>query len=281
MLSDATYMALLRLLPKSALSRVVGALTRSGAPRSVHQAAIRWFIRNYRVNVAEMEGVPADYATFSDFFSRPLLEGARPVAREPKSVASPVDGRVSEAGVLEGGLAVQAKGIKFSLDKLLGDATYAKAFDGGAYATLYLAPRDYHRFHAPLAGAILGYTYLPGALWPVNAASARSIDALYAINERFVIRLRCADLEVALVAVGATCVGRIRATFDDVLTHHGMARDERHYAAPIPVAKGDELGAFEMGSTVILLCQAGGLRWDASLIPGSMVRFGQRIGSLS
>jgi phosphatidylserine decarboxylase len=160
----------------------------------------------------------------------------------------------------------------------LGDARRALDFEGGSFATLYLSPRDYHRFHAPLSGEITGFTYLPGEFWPVNAASVKLKDALFAINERLVTWLDTPAGKLAFVAVGATCVARIHAAYDSIVTHSGGGPRQHTYARPIAIDKGGELGMFEMGSTVILLFQRGRVTWDASLVPGAPVRLGQRIG---
>jgi len=166
------------------------------------------------------------------------------------------------------------------VEKLLDDADLAARFAlGGAYATLYLSPRDYHRVHAPVAGTIVASRYLPGEFWPVNPTTVRNRDALFCVNERLVTVLDTPVFgRVAVVKVGATCVGRIRAAYDDRLTHAGQAAGVRTYLPPRPVEKGAELGRFEMGSTVILLFEPGRVVWDDRLVPESVVRMGRRIG---
>ena len=279
-MQDGTFLALMRLVPKSALSRAVGTLTRFPAPAGVHQAAMRAFARAYRVDMAEAETGFDGYDRFSDFFSRGLRPGARPVDLDPQVVVSPVDGVVSQAGILERGTCLQAKGIQFPVDKLLDDAELAARYAlGGAYATLYLSPRDYHRVHAPVAGSVVASRYLAGEFWPVNPATVRNRDALFCLNERLVTVLESPTYgRVAVVKVGATCVGRIRAAYDDRLTHAGQAVGLRTYLPPRPVGKGDELGRFEMGSTVILLFEPGRVIWDDRLVPDAVVRMGRRIG---
>src|SRR5690606_24713269 len=154
----------------------------------------------------------------------------------------------------------------------------AARFSGGAYATLYLSPRDYHRIHAPLGGHIVGYSHLPGTLWPVNRPSVRSVPELFAVNERLITYLDTPVGEVAVVAVGATCVGRIRALYDDVVTNEKKPARHHRYETPIPVQKGDEIAVFEMGSTVILVFEPGRVDLDPRLVPGAVVRVGERIG---
>ena len=158
-------------MPKSALSAVQGSATRAPLSAAVHRAAISAFARHYQVDLAEAEHEIEDYETFADFFARKLKEGVRAIAPGDKVIVSPVDGAVSMAGRIEAGACLQAKGISFPVADLLGDEGQAERFSMGSYATLYLSPRDYHRIHAPLAGQIEGYGYLPGEFWPVNPAS--------------------------------------------------------------------------------------------------------------
>ena len=279
-MQDGTFLALMRLVPKSVLSRAVGTLTRVPAPAGVHQAAMRAFARAYRVDMAEAEADFGGYGRFSDFFSRGLRPGARPVDADPRVVVSPVDGVVSQAGIVERGSCLQAKGIQFPVDRLLDDAELAARYAlGGAYATLYLSPRDYHRVHAPVAGAVVASRYLAGEFWPVTPVTVRNRDALFCLNERLVTVVDSPVFgRVAVVKVGATCVGRIRAAYDDRVTHAGQAVGLRTYVPPRPVEKGDELGRFEMGSTVILLFEPGRVVWDDRLVPEAVVRMGRRIG---
>jgi phosphatidylserine decarboxylase len=274
-------MALMRLLPKSALSNAVGQATRVPAPRRLHQVAMRAFARRYGVALEEAEREIDGYATFAEFFSRRLKPGLRPLDLDPKGVISPVDGAVSQIGYAQGDDCVQAKGIDFPLGKLLGSDRESERFRDGAFATLYLSPRDYHRIHAPLSGRIVGYAYMPGEFWPVNPRSVRTKDALFCLNERLVTYLTTAAGMCAVVKVGATCVARIRAAYDEVVTHTGQGALTRRYDPSLPVEKGDELGAFEMGSTVILLFEKGQVTWDAALGPESTVRMGQRLGVLA
>jgi len=276
---DQTFMTLVRLLPRAALSRAVGAATRAPAPARLHRAAIRRFARAYRVELQEAERPLEEYQTFSDFFSRRLRDGARTVDTGERVVVSPVDGTVSEAGVIKCGECLQAKGLAFPVTELLGDAEAAGLFaDQGTFATFYLSPRDYHRVHAPLGGTILGWRYLPGELWPVNPASVRTVRGLFALNERLVTWLETPAGRCALVMVGATCVGRLRATYADVLVETGSPPGSATFTTPRPVAKGDELGRFEMGSTVVLLFPPGRVTWDVGLCPGATVTMGRRVG---
>jgi phosphatidylserine decarboxylase len=277
-MNDRTFIALMGLVPKNALSRLVGALTRWPAPRWFLDRAIVAFAGRYGIDLCEC-APPSTFPTFGQFFARPLKPGCRPIAPGEEVVVSPVDAVVSESGLAAAGRLVQAKGIDYTVGALLGDFEAAERFVGGAWATLYLSPRDYHRIHFPLRGRVTGWRYLPGRLWPVNAASVRTVPSLFAVNERLVTFLDTPLGRCALVSVGATIVGRVRASFDasvpptnlpDAQVEHGT------YAEPIPVEKGGELGAFEMGSTVVLLFEPG--RAALRLASGQRVRVGEAIG---
>ncbi len=182
-MKDRALVAALRVVPKNALSRVVGGLTRARAPRAVRVAAMRAFAARYGIDLSECGELEA-FRTFGEFFARPLRPGLRPIAPGEDVLVSPVDGVVSQAGRADGGRIVQAKGLDYSLDALLADPAAAARFRGGAFATLYLSPRDYHRIHFPIGGRITGYRYVPGRLWPVNAASVQGVPGLFTVNER-------------------------------------------------------------------------------------------------
>jgi phosphatidylserine decarboxylase len=277
-MNPQTFMKLMRLLPKSALSNAVGIATRFPAPASVHHAAIRVFAKSYKIDLDDAECRIEDYPTFGQFFTRRLKPGLRKIDMDPKGIVSPVDGAVSQLGAIEAGQCLQAKGISFPVEKLLGDAREAAVFEDGSFATLYLAPRDYHRIHSPVDGEITGYCYLPGEFWPVNAASVTTTEALFAINERLVTYVKSPLGRVAVVAVGATCVARIHAAYDSIVTHTGQPAKAHKYERPIPIARGDELGMFEMGSTVILLFEKGKVKWAEHLAHDHPVRLGAKIG---
>ncbi len=277
---DRLFISALRLLPKNALSRAAGALTRWRAPAPVRLAAMKAFARRYGIDLSECPDLEL-YRSFGEFFARPLRPGLRPMAEGDTVVVSPVDAVVSETGVAAAGRLVQAKGIDYTAAALLADEDLARALEGGVWATLYLSPKDYHRIHFPLGGRITGWRYVPGRLWPVNAASVRTVPGLFAVNERLVTVLETPLGRCAVVAVGATVVGRVHAYYDPTAPATN-ARDatprRRDYEAPLPIAKGQELGAFEMGSTVILLFEPGRVRLDPRLVPGARVRVGEAIG---
>jgi phosphatidylserine decarboxylase len=278
--SDKAFIAAMRLVPKNALSRAVGAATRLPLPGPVGRGVMGAFARRYRIDLSEC-GDLSGFRTFGDFFARPLKPGLRPVAPGDEVVVSPVDAVVSECGLSREGRMVQAKGIDYTLSALVADERIGARLAGGAWATLYLSPRDYHRIHFPLPGRVLGWRYVPGRLWPVNEASVRNVPGLFTVNERLVTLLDSPLGLCAIVAVGATVVGRVRATFDPevpVTNLPGAGAASRDYAKPIPVVKGQELGAFEMGSTVILAFEPGRVALAPSVVSGARVRVGEPIG---
>lgn len=279
-MAELSY-TLLRLVPKNTLSRAVGAACRVNAPRPVLRAVIRAFARKYGVDASEAERPIDEYPTFTAFFTRRLKPGARSIAPGALLPVSPVDGTVGELGDIVEGRAYQAKGKQYTLAELIGGpeaARDAARFSGGSFCTIYLAPWNYHRIHAPLGGSITGYVHVPGQLWPVNPVGVRNVAKLFCVNERLTTFLATPRGDCAVVAVGATNVGRIRAVYDDVVTNARRKRAvaRRIYAQARPVEKGAELAVFEMGSTVVLLF-APGVRLPARLAPGLPIRLGEAL----
>lgn len=279
-MKDAAFLTFVRMLPKKPLSRAVGSATRLKGFGGAHTAAIKAFCKQYRVDVDEAELPISEYPSFASFFTRKLKPGLRPIEGGKDVPVSPVDGAVSHAGIAEKGKLIQAKGKDYSLAALLADDMAAQRFEGGPYVTIYLSPRDYHRFHAPLGGKILGYRYVPGQLWPVNRASVRGVPDLFAVNERVIIELETPLGRVAMIPVGATCVGRIRLSFDNLITNEEDQPPARvRYDLPIPIEKGEELGMFEMGSTVILVFEPGRVELADWLKEEATMRLGRAIGA--
>ena len=273
------------LLPKQALTAVAGALAQSrGGPATT--AAIRSFIARYGVDMSEAaEPDPGAYASFNAFFTRALKSGARPLARA--DLICPVDGAISQFGPIEGDRIFQAKGHHYTAGELLGgDAALAAQFHGGHFATLYLAPKDYHRIHAPCAGRLLRMIHVPGALFSVNPATARGVPGLFARNERVVCVFDgdagngfdpAGRSPWALVLVGATIVGSMATVWHGVVNaeRSGVIREWRYTEQPVHLQAGAELGRFLLGSTVVLLMPPGPLVFDPSWAPGGKVRMGQ------
>ena len=270
---------LLTVLPKHALSRGAGWIASRTVPVGMRGAVYRGYSRIFGAKPEEAALPLEAYPSINAFFTRELKPGLRPLA--PNAIVSPVDAAVGAYGVVERDTLVQAKGRTYSLAALLGSTALADRFEGGTYTTLYLSPKDYHRIHVPMAGAITSATYIPGELWPVNAAAVTHVADLFAVNERIVIMLEPASGGLmAVVPVGATMVGMTRLVFDDLHTN-ARRRDiqARRYDPPVHMQVGDELGHFEFGSTVVLVCSP-----DAGTIEplqlGAPVRLGQRIGAL-
>jgi len=279
-MAELSY-TLLRLLPKNTLSRAVGAFSRASAPRSWVRAAIRTFAKKYGVDESEAERPIEDYPTFTEFFTRRLKPGARPIAPGEGLPVSPVDGTVGELGEIVDSRLYQAKGKHYTLAELIGGPNAeedARQFAGGSFCTIYLAPYNYHRIHAPLGGLITRYVSMPGQLWPVNPVGLRNVEKLFCVNERLSTFLATGRGPCGVVAVGATNVGRIRALYDEVVTNARRTRQpvRRTYQSPIPIEKGGELAVFEMGSTVVVLL-APGVKLADRLQPGARIRLGEAL----
>ena len=248
----------MKLLPKNAASRIFGIFVRLRIP-FVSKLARNAFAAYYKLNMDESEFPLEHYRNIGELFIRRLKPGMRPVA--DSEIVSPVDGVLSQTGTFdEKQELIQAKGKTYTLKDLLRDDEMAKRFEGGMFATIYLAPFNYHRIHSPVKGELVDASYCPGTLWPVNVGSVERVEGLFCINERLTSRLRLEDgSEILVVKVGATNVGRIGVAYtDELLVNAGkLPRNCKRYdwkpAQKITVEKGGELGRFEMGSTVILV----------------------------
>jgi len=280
--SHRVAVAFLRVLPKHALSRGAGWLAARRLPGPLRVRAVRAFGQAVGVDFAEVADPLETFESLQAFFTRRLRAGVRPIDPAPDAFVSPCDGVWGAAGRIENGLLLQVKGRTYDLAGLLGEVDAARRFEGGAFATLYLSPRDYHRFHTPSAARVRRVTYRPGTLWPVNRIGVEGVAGLFAANERL-----CAFMSVAgeaedlcLVAVGATMVGKIRLTFDALSTNRrGAPPETRTYGDGVAFAKGEEWGRFEFGSTIVLVAAPGLVTLDVQP-PGTSVRLGQRIGTL-
>jgi phosphatidylserine decarboxylase len=268
-------------LPKLALTRLMGQLAgaRGGA---LTTRVIRWFIERYRVNMAEAANPdPAAYATFNDFFTRALAPGARPLASA--DLVCPVDGAISQLGAIDGDAILQAKGHTYTVQALVGgDADLARPFLGGHFATLYLSPKDYHRIHMPCDGTLARMIHVPGELFSVNPTTARGVPGLFARNERVVCVFDSARGPFVLVLVGATIVGSMATVWHGVVNppRPGTVRDWRYEGAQaLTLMRGDEMGRFLLGSTVVLLFPPGPLAFDPAWKPGGAIRMGEAMAS--
>lgn len=254
---------LLHFIPKNYLSLLVGKVVRFRKPLWFSKNLTSWFVRQYQVDLKDAEFPIENYACLGDLFRRSLKEGARPIANS--DIVSPVDGKVVEHGIVKHDSILQVKGKSYSVFSLLKDKKLAEFFLDGYFVTIYLAPPDYHQIHSPVSGEITDCIYIQGNLWPVNDWSVKNIDQLFAINERIATIINTENLgKVAVVKVGATNVGAIRICYDNICANQapqlfGKQDEVRkiNYQNPISISKGDKLGVFEMGSTVILLFEKG------------------------
>jgi phosphatidylserine decarboxylase len=273
-------------LPQPVLSRVAGRLADVRIPRRLRRPLLGTFARITGIDVSEAAAPLEDYPSLDAFFVRRLRAGVRPWPSAERDIGSPVDGRFGECGRIEDGRLLQAKGRRYTVGELLADDAAAEGFRNGTYFTLYLSPRDYHRIHAPLAGRVCELRRIPGALLPVHRAAVESIERLFPRNERAVCLLETRAGPVAVVAIGAFNVGRITASFgatghavERQLTNRPSRDPERIRLEPaVSVERGDEIMAFHLGSTVVLLFEADRVDPDASVESGKPVRLGARIG---
>mgnify|MGYP000400188682 CR=1 FL=1 len=277
------FALIMEVTPQHAISRVIHGLSRwSWGPWK--NLLIRSFRRLYQVNTGEaVNSDPGAYPSFNAFFTRALAPGARTVDTTPNALLSPVDGAVSQIGAITEGRLIQAKRRDFSLAALLGgDPAMAARFADGAFATLYLSPRDYHRIHMPCAGELQQMLHVPGRLFGVSAPLVRHVPDLYARNERLVCEFDTAFGPMAMVLVGAIGVGSIETVWTGEVTppRGQRIRNWDYHERPVTFAAGDEMGRFNLGSTVILLLPPqASVRWDEGLASESTVRLGQSLAT--
>ncbi|SDO20810.1 phosphatidylserine decarboxylase [Halomonas shengliensis] len=266
-------------LPHHLLSRLVGRLAECRQP-ALRNALVRAFIRRFGVDMAEAaEPDPTAYATFNDFFTRALKTDARPIG---EGVVSPADGRLSQFGAIEAGQLLQAKGHRFSAMELLGgDGDAARHFLGGSFATVYLSPSDYHRVHMPFAGTLTEMVYVPGRLFSVNAATTAHVPNLFARNERLVCHFDTEHGPMALVLVGAMIVAAIETVWAGQITPLPRGEVQRlRFDTPVRLEKGQEMGRFKLGSTVVMAF-AEPLSFADGIEAGDKVQMGQSLGELA
>ncbi len=282
-MSPSLSVALQHVYPRRLLSRLVRYATRVRfSPWA--QWLIRTAMRRYDVDISDaVESELRDWPTFNAFFTRALRPEARPLPAAAAAVAAPSDGTVQDADELAGTTLVQAKSLTYSVESLLGgDGEAASAFEGGAAATIYLAPRDYHRVHLPIDASLAALVHLPGDRFSVNLATSERIRHLFARNERVVFHFRDRSGQpFAVVMVGALLVGGIETPWTGVVADlPSPGRVRRWDFDGLDLARGDEIGRFNMGSTVIVLFPPGRVRWDPGFRPGAPVRCRQAVGRL-
>ena len=282
-MSAQLFVTLQRLLPRHLLTALVYRIARIRSP-GIKDFLIRKFIDGFNVATDEIKlQVPTDFATFNDFFIRELKADARPLATDPAALVSPVDGTVSSAGPLRADSIFQAKGLSYTLNDLLAtDIDDARAYVDGSYATIYLAPYNYHRVHAPLSGELVAARYVPGDLYSVNANTVAKLPGLFYRNERLILHFDTTHGPAVLIFVGALNVGSISTTWGGEIRprRSGVVEVLDLPTSSITIAKGDLLGWFNMGSTVIVLLPKDVCDWNDELQAGAILQMGESIGQL-
>jgi phosphatidylserine decarboxylase len=267
------------IMPHHAISRVVYFVTRLQGPQV--KPLINWFVKKYGVDMSEAYEPEIEYyPTFNEFFTRALKPGIRPIPPGDNTLACPADGTVSEAGAIRAGAILQAKGQGYSVLELLGgDKAMAAEFGDGRFATIYLAPYNYHRMHMPLDAKLIRMIHIPGRLFSVAPWTVREIPRIFARNERLACYFKTAAGPMVMVLVGAINVAAIETVWSGLVTPpRGRKISEFDYSHTRKViAKGAEMGRFNMGSTVILLTQ-GNVEWLPHISAGQTVQMGQLIG---
>lgn len=283
-LSDKLLVALHRLIPARLLGRIIYRLSRSERIW-LKNFLIRSFVTVYSVDTREaLPANPQEYASFNAFFTRQLRPGARPVTPAPDALLSPADGTVAQAGHAVSGQLLQAKGMHFSAEKLLGDAQLAGKLANAPFVTVYLAPYNYHRVHMPIDGTLLQTRFIPGTLYSVNARTTAALDGLYAHNERLVCEFGTARGPCAVVLVGAMNVASISTVWEGEIIpalNGGIVQRSYDTNDTVRLRQGDYLGHFNMGSTVVVLGPPGSCNWTAATTMGQTVRAGENLGTLT
>ena len=279
-MSDRSAVLPQYILPKQALTVFAGKIAGAQAGHLTTRL-IRWFVARYEVNMAEAANSDiASYQSFNEFFTRPLRDGARPLAKA--DFICPVDGAISQFGAIERDQIFQAKGHHYSTTALVGgDAELAAKFQDGSFATLYLSPKDYHRIHVPCDGKLARMIYVPGELFSVNPTTARGVPGLFARNERVVCVFESKLGPFVLTLVGATIVGSMATVWHGIVNppRTGQVREWQYQNQPVMLKKGEEMGRFLLGSTVVLLFPQNTLTFNPDWSPARAVKMGEMMGS--
>lgn len=281
MLLNKLKITLQYVMPKHLISRLAGKFAAAKCGR-VTTKAIEAFIKHYGINMSEAKLKNAeDFTTFNDFFTRELEDGARPIDNNETTLCYPVDGAISQQGDIEDGRLIQAKGFDYSLETLLGGSyNTAMPFQGGKFSCIYLAPKDYHRIHMPMAATLREMIFVPGDLFSVNPLTANNVPNLFSRNERVVAIFDTKSGPLAMVLVGATIVASIETTWAGTITSprkKGIFRESypADGADAITFEKGDEMGRFKLGSTVVSTFAPGMIEFTLDAQPGTVTRLGE------
>ena len=274
------FIFLQHIIPQHLLSRAMHKLTRIKAPW-LKNAVIKNFIKLYKIDMTDYGSkTQDDFASFNKFFTRPLIDGARTIENAGEKLASPVDGTLSQCGLMKEGKLIQAKGMHYSARRLLDNAEWASHYMYGNFCTIYLAPNNYHRIHMPCDGKLTKMSYIPGKLFSVNLTTADNVDALFARNERVVCEFDTQHGQLIMVLVGAVFVGSIETIWAGEIT---PARPRTGFTKTyadesLSFARGEEMGRFNMGSTVILLSDNPNMRFDSAV---TVVQLGEAIATVT
>lgn len=281
---DTTFIILQFLLPKHLLSRLVAHLAESkiGWLKNI---LIRLAIDVFGINMSEaISENPEDYASFNDFFTRELRPGIRPIEKAKNILCSPCDGLISQSGPILNSKLIQAKGHDYQLiDLLAGKKSLSNQFENGQFATIYLSPKDYHRIHMPCDGELSSSIYVPGELFSVNKVTANNIDRLFARNERLINIFQTDKGPVAVILVGAMLVAGIETVWGGQIAppKEAISTFESSIPEKVKLLKGEELGRFKFGSTVILLFPEGMSEWEDYISPDLSIKMGESIATFS
>lgn len=265
------------LIPKNELSHFVGRLVHKKLPQPLGPKSVEWFAKYYQINLDEAEFPISHYRSIGELFTRKLKDGLRPISSA--NVVHPADAQISETGNIENFTLIQAKGKTYSVTDLLRNQHFAESFSGGSFVTYYLCPTDYHRVHSPVDGKIIWSCHVPGELWPVNQWSVNKINNLFSINERVIVMIQTPMGKAALVMVAATNVGNMTMSFDGEINTQfrtGARRPREHtYTPEIEIGRGEEVGIFHMGSTVVMLYEKGMLNVDFESLRSKKTKMGE------
>jgi phosphatidylserine decarboxylase len=284
-MKDSLFILLQHVLPQHLLTKLIGTLARCRLT-IIKNLFIQWFVKRYNVDMSQaQETDPTSYTDFNAFFTRALKEGVRTVQGDANAIVSPADGAISQLGVIAEDQLLQAKGRTFSLRALLGgDPATAEPFQDGSFVTVYLSPRDYHRLHMPLAGTLTQMIYVPGKLFSVNQLTSERVDSLFARNERVVCLFDTDCGPMAMILVGAMIVGSIDTVWAGQVCpaeRQVSTTNYQEHNPPVQIAKGEEMGRFKLGSTIIAVFGPGMATLRDDLQAGDAVQMGQVIGTLA
>ncbi len=279
-IKEKMLLSALKVLPKNQLSWTFGQLASVKFPKPVNQLIIKKFADFYKINLRELEHPITHYKSLNEFFTRKLRKNTRPFNNDKETVISPADGEISQFGDIENGKLLQVKGKYFTLASFLKDETHSRKFNNGKFVTIYLSPQDYHRVHTPFTGKLMSYNYIKGKLFPVNKLSTDNISELFSTNERVIFYFKDENLgNYAVVMVGATNVGSISLSFDDFKTNKLLQKPKKVDVTELEFNKADELGVFNLGSTVVLLFENDKIELD-KLRTGLKIKLGNSIGKI-